>query len=147
MRHRREALSSPNKRRKTSHTPVWRPSSSCSESEDTESRGTPPPEESGNSRNLDSTMRPLDPSDSLTVSDGSSAHSTGPSTSVDSAPSTSDKDARFWPSSLRDQEGEHPESLSSVEEERGRLLFLGHRPNKEAPQSREAGKCHPPPGG
>ena len=33
-------------------------------------------------------------------------------------PSTSDKDARFWPSSPRDQEGEHPESLSSVEEER-----------------------------
>ena len=116
--HRREALSSPNKRRRTSHTPVWRASSSSSESEDTESRGTPPPEESGDSRNVDSTMRPLDPSDSLTVSDGSSAHRTGPSTSVDSAPSTSDKDTRFWPSSLRDQEGEHPESLSSVEEER-----------------------------
>ena len=63
-------------------------------------------------------MRSLDPSDSLTVSDVSSAHRTGPSTSVDSAPSTSNKDARFWPSSPRDQEGEHPESLSSVEEER-----------------------------
>ena len=117
-RHRREALSSPDKRRRTSHTPVWRPSSSSSESEDTESRDTPPPEESGDSRNMDSTMRPLDPSDSLTISDGSSAHRTGPSTSVDSSPSTSDKDARFWPSSPRDQEGEHPESLSSVEEER-----------------------------
>ena len=32
-RHRREALSSPNKRRRTSHTPVWRPSSSSPESE------------------------------------------------------------------------------------------------------------------
>ena len=53
-------------------------------------------------------MRPLNPSDSLT----------GPSTSVNSAPSTSDKNTRFWPSSPRDQEGEHPESLSSVEEER-----------------------------
>ena len=63
-------------------------------------------------------MRPLHPSDSLMVSDGSSAQRMGPSTSVDSAPSTSDKDARFWRSSLRDQEGEHPESLSSVEEER-----------------------------
>ena len=52
------------------------------------------------------------------VSDGSSAHRTGHSTSVDSASSTSDRDARFWPSSLRDQEGKHPESLSSVEEER-----------------------------
>ena len=36
-RHRREAPSSPSKRRKTSHHPVWRPSSSSSESEDTES--------------------------------------------------------------------------------------------------------------
>ena len=117
-RHRREAPSSPSKRHKTSHTPVWRPSSSSSESEDTESRGTPSPEESGDSRNMDSTMRPLDPSDSLMVNDGSSTHRTGPSTSVDSAPSTSDKDACFWPSSPRDQEGEHPESLSSVEEER-----------------------------
>ena len=117
-RHRREALSSPDKRRRTSHTPVWRPASSSSESEDTESRDTPPPEESGDSHIVDSTMRPLDPSDSLTVSDGSSALRTGPSTSVDSAPSTSDKDTRFWPSSPRDQEGEHPESLSSVEEER-----------------------------
>ena len=59
--HRREALSSPNKRRRTSHTPVWRPLSSSSESEDTESRSTPPPEESGDSRNVDSTMRPLAP--------------------------------------------------------------------------------------
>ena len=60
----------------------------------------------------------MDPSDSLTVSDGSSVHRTGPSTSVDSAPSTSDKDTRFWPSSPRDQEGEQPKSLSPVEEER-----------------------------
>ena len=57
----------------------------------------PPPEESGDSRNVDSTMRPLDPSDSLTVSDGSSAHRTGPSTSVESAPSSSGKDAHSWP--------------------------------------------------
>ena len=63
-------------------------------------------------------MRPLDASDSLTVSDSSSVHSARPSTSVDSAPSMSDKDMHFWPSSPRDQEGEHPESLSSVEEER-----------------------------
>ena len=117
-RHRRKALRSADKRRRTSHIPVWRPSSSSSESEDTESRGTPPPEESGDSRKVDLTMRPLDPSDSLTVSYGSSAHRTGPSTSVDSAPSMFDKDARFWPSSPRNQEGEHPESLSSVEEER-----------------------------
>ena len=117
-RHCREAPSSPSKRRKTNHPPVWRPSSSFSESEDTESRGTPPPEESSDSHNVDSTMRPLDASDSLTVSDGSSVHLARPSTSVDSAPSTSDKDTRFWPSSPRDKEGEHPESLSSVEEER-----------------------------
>ena len=32
--------------------------------------------------------------------------------------STSDKEVRFWPSSPRDQEGERPESLSLVEEER-----------------------------
>ena len=134
---------SADKRRRTTHTPVWRPSPSSSESEDTESSGTPPPEKSGDSRNVDSTMRPLDPSDSLTVSNGSSAHCAGPSTSVDSTPSTSDKDARFWPSSPRDQEGEHPKSLSSVEEERERLLFLGHRPDKELPQSREAGECCP----
>ena len=62
-------------------------------------------------------MRPLDPSDSLTVSDGSSALRTGPSTSVDSTPSTSDKDARFWPSSRETRKGSIP-SLSSVEEER-----------------------------
>ena len=116
--HRCKAPSSPSKRLRTSHTPIWRPSSSSSESEDTESRGTPPPEESGDSRNVDSTRSPLDPSDSLMVSDGLSAHRTGPSTSVDSAPSKSDKDASFWPSSPRDLEGEHPESLSSVEEER-----------------------------
>ena len=71
-RHRREALSSPSKRRKTSHSPVWHPSSSSSKSEVTESRGTPPSGESSDSRNVDSTMSPLDASDSLTVSDGSS---------------------------------------------------------------------------
>ena len=117
-RHRREALSSPNKRRRSSNTPAWRPSSSSSESEESESADTPPPEESGDSRNVDSTMRPLDASDSLTVSDGSSAHHTGPSTSVDSAPSSSGKDEHSWSSSPRHQEDERPESLSSVEEER-----------------------------
>ena len=63
-------------------------------------------------------MHPLDISDSFMVSDCSSIHRAKPPTSVDSAASTSDKGARFWPSSLRDREGEHPESLSSVEEER-----------------------------
>ena len=73
---------------------------------------------SNESRNVDSTIRPLDISDSLTVSDGSSVHRAKPPTLVGSAPSTSEKEARFWPSSPRDQEGERPESLSSVEEER-----------------------------
>ena len=39
-RHRREAPTSSNKRRKTSHSPDWRSSSSSSESEDADSRGT-----------------------------------------------------------------------------------------------------------
>ena len=81
-------------------------------------RGCRVARQSTNSRNVDSTMRPLEISDSLTVSDGSSVHRAKPSTPVDSALSTSDKDTCFWPSSPRDQEGEHPESLSSVEEER-----------------------------
>ena len=63
-------------------------------------------------------MRPLDISDSLTVSDGSSVPYAKPPTLVEPAPSMSEKEARFWPSSPRDQEGERPESLSSVEEER-----------------------------
>ena len=68
--------------------------------------------------NVNSTMRPLDILDSLTVSDGSSVPRAKPPTPVESAPSMSDKEASFWPSSPRDQEGERPESLSSVEEER-----------------------------
>ena len=52
------------------------------------------------------------------VSDGSSVPSAKPPTPVEPPPSTSEKEARFWPSSLRDQEGERPESLSSVEEVR-----------------------------
>ena len=62
---------------------------------------------------------PLDILDSLTISDnGSSVPSAKPPTPVEPAPSTSEKEVRFWPSCPRDQEGEHPESLSSVEEER-----------------------------
>ena len=73
---------------------------------------------SSESLNVDSTMRPLDILDSLTVSDGSSVPRAKPPTPVEPAPSTSEKEARFWPSSPRDREGEHPESFSSVEEER-----------------------------
>ena len=117
-RHYHEAPSSSNKRCKTSHSPDWRSSSSSSEMQIHErerERHPPPPNES---RNIDSTMRPLDILDSLTVSDGSSVHRTKPPTPVESAPSTSEKEARFWPSTPRDQEEERPESLSTVEEER-----------------------------
>ena len=128
-RHRRQALSSPDKRRRTSHTPVWRPSSSSSESEDTESRDTPPPEESGDSHNVDSTMRPLDPR-------------TPSRSAMDLPLSARDLQLRSTPlppRPIRTHASGHPPQ----ETRKGSILFLGHRPDKELPQSREAGECRP----